>query len=294
MLGIIISLLKKILLNYLPRRGGNFFMANVIIEKDIVFNSKYDLKLDVYQDADAITKDRPVIIDIHGGGWWLGYKEEETDWATDFAKRGFIVFVPNYRLAPKYLYPAPVDDLIGLYDWIKESKYEFDRNKIGAVGMSSGGNLAIELGLRLGIPIASWSGIIDLDNWIEKHPDVVASNKNAPIPGTPVGKINQTGSNDPYYKWFVLNYVNGNLDLLKKASPLHRVTEDAGPMYLANSLDELSPTDAVEKLQRELTKNDIPSVVQFVAGHGHGEAYMDQAQIATVAFLTTIFNNLAT
>ncbi|AEV94409.1 alpha/beta hydrolase [Pediococcus claussenii] len=264
-------------------------MANVTVEKDIVFNAKYDLKLDVYQDTDSIAETRPVIIDIHGGGWWLGYKEEETDWATDFAKRGFIVFVPNYRLAPKYLYPAPVDDLVGLYDWIKKSKYEFDRNKIGAVGMSSGGNLAIELGLKLGIPIASWSGIIDLDNWIEKHPDVVASNKNAPIPGTPVGKINQTGSNDPYYKWFVLNYVNGDLDLLRKASPLHRVTRNAGPMYLANSLDELSPTDAVEKLQRELTKNDIPSVVQFVTGHGHGEAYMDQAQIATVAFFNHYF-----
>ncbi|MGV0166996.1 alpha/beta hydrolase [Furfurilactobacillus sp. WILCCON 0119] len=259
-------------------------MAEVKITKDVVYDDELDLKLDVYQGENQNDTERKAIIDIHGGGWWLGYKEEETDWATDFAQRGFIVFVPNYRLAPKVLYPAPIDDLVSALNWIKQSDYDFDRNKIGAVGMSSGGNLAIELGLRTGIPIASWSGIIDLDHWVEQHQDVVASNKNAPIPGTPVSQINQTGANDPYYKWFVLNYVNNDLDLLKKASPLHRVDKTAGPMYLANSLDELTPTDAVEKLQSELTKNMIPSVVQFVPGHGHGEAYTKQAQEPTVAF----------
>ncbi|KRK48410.1 alpha/beta hydrolase [Secundilactobacillus kimchicus] len=262
-------------------------MTNINVERDVQYDGTYDLTLDIYQDIDTISDDRKAIIIIHGGGWWLGYKEEEVNWANEFAKQGYIVFVPNYRLAPDYLYPAPVEDMLTVYDWIKTSDYHFDRTKIGAAGMSSGGNLAIELGMQTGIPIASWSGIIDLDHWIETHPDVVASNKNAPIPGTPVDQINQTGSNDPYYKWFVLNYVNGDNALLQKASLLNRVDAKAGPMYLANSLDELSPNDAVQRLQAELIKNNIPSVVQFVTGHGHGEAYMAIAQEPTLAFFET-------
>lgn len=259
-------------------------MANVKIEKDITYNSKYGLQMDIYQDMDNVNDERRAIIDIHGGGWWLGYKEEETGWANNFAENGYIVFVPNYRLAPDALFPAPIEDLIGLYNWIKDSDYQFDRSKIGAVGMSAGGNLAIELGLRLGIPIASWSGIIDLDHWIETHPDVVASKKNAPIPGTPVENINQDGGNDPYYKWFVLNYVNNDQELLKEASLLNRIYKSAGPMFIANSLDEIVPMDGVLKLQEELTNNGIESVFQTVSGHGHGEAYMEHAQKGTLAF----------
>ncbi|WP_057894470.1 alpha/beta hydrolase [Lacticaseibacillus brantae] len=260
-------------------------MVKVKIDKDVEYSAQYGLKLDVYQDEEQTNLDgRRAIIDIHGGGWWLGYKEEETDWATKFVDAGYIVFVPNYRLAPDNLYPAAAEDVVSVYDWIKASPYQFDRNKIGAVGMSSGGSLAIELGIRRGIPIASWSGIVDLDAWIESHPDVIASNKTAPVPGTPVGQINQVGANDPYYKWFVLNYVGSDMALLKEASPIHRISKTTGPMFLANSLDEITPTDGVERLQHALTENAIQSTVKFVSGHGHGEAYMDRAQEPTLAF----------
>lgn len=155
--------------------------------------------------------------------------------------------------------------------------------------MSSGGNLAIELSLRTGIPIASWSGIVDLDSWIENHPKVKASNATAPIPGTPVGEINQVGSNDEYYKWFVLNYVNGDMNLLKEASLLNHIDSKAGPMFIANSLDELVPMDGVLKLQQRLTDLAIESVFQTVSGHGHGEIYAAHTQQATLAFFDDHF-----
>lgn len=268
---------------------GEGIMANIKVETDIEYNNKFGLKMDVYQDPSQISDQRRAIIDIHGGGWWLGYKEEETEWATEFAEAGYIVFVPNYRLAPDYVYPAAIEDLVNLYGWIKDSDYRFDRNKIGAVGMSSGGNLAIELSLRTGIPIASWSGIVDLDSWIENHPQVKASNATAPVPGTPVGEINQVGSNDEYYKWFVLNYVNGDMNLLKEASLLNRIDSKAGPMFIANSLDELVPMDGVLKLQQRLTDLAIESVFQTVSGHGHGEIYMAHTQQATLAFFDDHF-----
>jgi len=72
--------------------------------------------------------------------------------------------------------------------------------------------------------------------------------------------------------------------LLKEASPIHRIDKTTGPMFLANSLDEITPTDGVERLQHALTENAIQSTVKFVSGHGHGEAYMYRAQEPTLAF----------
>ncbi|GAK30819.1 amidohydrolase family protein [Weissella oryzae SG25] len=266
-------------------------MTNINVESDVNYDVKYGLKVDIYQDFDNVNDNRRALIDIHGGGWWLGNKEGEKSWATSFAEAGYIVFVPNYRLAPKYLYPAPIEDLVNLYDWMKQSDYQFDRNKIGAVGMSSGGNLAIELSLRTGIPIASLSGIIDLDTWIAAHPEVVASNATAPIFGTPVKKIDQTGSNNEYYKWFVLNYVNNDLALLKQASLLNRITKNAGPMFIANSMDEIVPTEGVLRLQKELTDAGVESVLQIIKGHGHGRVYANHTQAGMLAFFDDHFTD---
>lgn len=266
-------------------------MVNMKVDKDVVFDTQYNLKLDVYQDADNISNDRRAMIVVHGGGWWLGDKASESDWAAQFVEQGYIVFTPNYRLAPKYLYPAAAEDVVTALDWIKQSDYQFDRNKIGAAGMSSGGNLAVELAIRAGIPIASWSGIIDLDSWIRNHKDVVASQKDAPNPNAPAGDIDQNGSDDPYYKWFVLNYVGDNPDLLTQASPLHRVTKTTGQMYLANSLEELVPTSGVLDMQRELTTNMVPSMLQLIEGNRHGEKYMNLALQPTFNFFDNNFNN---
>ncbi|MHA3066786.1 hypothetical protein [Lacticaseibacillus saniviri] len=44
-------------------------MVKVTIDKDVEYNAKYALKLDVYQDESRTTDDtRRAIIDIHGGG----------------------------------------------------------------------------------------------------------------------------------------------------------------------------------------------------------------------------------
>lgn len=259
-------------------------MSNIKVEKDIVYDENNNLKLDVYQDPANANQQRRAIIDLHGGGWWQGDKSKDSDWASDFVNQGYIVFVVNYRLAPQYLFPTAIDDVVTAYNWIKNSNYQFDHQKIGAIGMSAGGNLAVELAIRKGIPIASWSGIIDLDHWISTHPQVVASKKDAPNPNTASTNIDQSGQDDPYYKWFVLNYVGDNEQLLQEASPVHRVTKDAGPMFLANSLNELVPTSGVLKLQATLTEQMVPSVAKLIEGNRHGKKYMDDALQPTLDF----------
>jgi acetyl esterase/lipase len=57
-----------------------------------------DLKFDFYQPTGDTVKRRPVVIWVHGGGFSAGDKSDGTDWATAFARRGFVAVSLGYRL----------------------------------------------------------------------------------------------------------------------------------------------------------------------------------------------------
>ncbi|WP_283679976.1 alpha/beta hydrolase [Lentilactobacillus sp. Marseille-Q4993] len=259
------------------------------ITNDIIYDSKTGQTLDVYE-PNVETANQQAIILIHGGGWYQGDKKKQATIAEYLSNKGYFVFVPNYRLAPDYLYPAAQEDVLTVYDWIVASDYQFDKARIGALGMSAGGNLAIELAINRHIPIASWSGIIDLDKWIAQHQNIVASKKDAPDPNTPSDKIDQDGSNDPYYKWFVLNYVGGDTAKLKQASPAYRIDTTTGPMMIANSLNELVPMSGVFDIFAQATAFNVPTEIMTLAGGRHGNAYFDDAIGSTLAFFDKYLN----
>lgn len=205
--------------------------------------------------------------------------------AERLAADDFLVIAPNYRLAPDYIFPAAMDDLLKVYDWLAASEYPV-KGKITALGSSAGGNLSIELALQKGIPAASWSGIIDLYDWVQRHPEVVpAMNQKPDFDKQTSGKIDQDGTNDAFYKWFILNYVAQDLERLQQADPLSRVSNNSGPLFIANSLNELVPLSGVYKLQTALAEKGIPSETKLISGTIHGEGYADIAYQATVQFL---------
>lgn len=139
-------------------------------KKEILYDEKKQLKLDLYQPE----KFSQGIIDLHGGGWFRGSKEKEAGIAEKLAALGFLVVVPEYRLAPQHIFPAALEDVLAVFQWTL-ANFELKQENIAAFGSSAGGNLAIELALQKGIPAVSWSGIIDLADWVAKHPEVVAS-----------------------------------------------------------------------------------------------------------------------
>ncbi len=86
--------------------------------KDIPYiadGNSYHL-LDVYvpREFDRDGKKHPVIIDIHGGGWYYGTKELNRFFCLHLARKGFIVFNMSYRLAPKATWIDQVQDCPGL------------------------------------------------------------------------------------------------------------------------------------------------------------------------------------
>jgi acetyl esterase len=269
-----------------------YYMKEQIMEKSIIVNKdityKEDLKLDVYSGMNT----KGAILDIHGGGWFHGDKSKDEDLATRLAMEGYLVIVPNYRLAPSSTFPASRKDVLEALEWLRQSSYIFDRNKIAVWGSSAGGNLAVEVGLIQGIPAISWSGIIDLEGVIlETDGKAAEAKENIDFANIPSANINQGGRNDAFLRWCIYTLIGNDRSMLKSATPLTRVSPASGPIYLANSINEFVPADGALKLQQALLNAGVYSTVQLVPGTTHGKGYMALAFQASLTFLDNIFTS---
>jgi acetyl esterase len=82
---------------------------------------------------------------MHGGGWVIGSLDTCDNICRFLANRvGCIVISVDYRLAPKYKFPAAVEDVYSAVQWVAENATRIygDPNRIAVGGASAGGNLA--------------------------------------------------------------------------------------------------------------------------------------------------------
>lgn len=127
------------------------------VESDIVYrqadgvNGLEDLKLDVYMtDREGLN---PAIILFHGGGLTSGDKASEgllKSLAIDYAKMGYVVVVPNYRLGTskyKKLLKNAMEDAKAAYEWVLMNGEEFgvDTDYVAIGGYSSGADIAVNM-----------------------------------------------------------------------------------------------------------------------------------------------------
>jgi pectinesterase len=86
----------------------------------------------------------PAVILVHGGGWSSGDKTTGVDpLFAPISKYGLGWFSINYRLAPKFRYPASVEDVEAAVRWVKQHAAEFnvDPTRLALLGESAGGHL---------------------------------------------------------------------------------------------------------------------------------------------------------
>ncbi|UJR12866.1 hypothetical protein I4U23_005704 [Adineta vaga] len=101
---------------------------------------------------------------IHGGGMVMGDVAMDDLFCTTTAYELAIVIVSvNYRLAPEFPFPAPVDDCYAAWNWLQKSaqQLQIDLTRVAVGGQSSGGGLAASLVQRIHDtgavqPIAQW------------------------------------------------------------------------------------------------------------------------------------------
>lgn len=107
----------------------------------------------LFQSTQPTHVARPVLLYLHGGGWCFGSINSCTRFCAAVAQAANICVVAlNYRLAPEYPYPAPLDDCRMAFNYLKRHATEFggDTTRVSIGGDSAGGNLAIATAMTVG------------------------------------------------------------------------------------------------------------------------------------------------
>ncbi len=100
------------------------------------------LTLDYYPSQGV--GDAPWVLVIHGGGWERGDSAQLAELNSVLAGWGIAVFAINYRLAPQYKWPAPLDDARAAVEFIRTRASEFGifPERWAVFGRSAGGQIA--------------------------------------------------------------------------------------------------------------------------------------------------------
>lgn len=103
--------------------------------------------MDVYGPAGAA--DLPVLVFFYGGGWDSGSKDVYGWAAQALAARGFVVFVPDYRVVPQVRFPSFIEDAAAATGRAGElaATYGGDAGRLGVLGHSAGAHLAMMIAL---------------------------------------------------------------------------------------------------------------------------------------------------
>lgn len=119
--------------------------ASISCELDIAYGPTAGQKLDIFRPAGA--GPAPVQIYIHGGYWASNDKNVCSYTALGLTRLGFLTVVVNYDLVPKVRIGDQVDQLRAALVWVWENiaRHGGDRDRIGIIGHSAGGQLAMML-----------------------------------------------------------------------------------------------------------------------------------------------------
>ncbi len=119
-------------------RSGIDFEANVSYGE----HGRRNL-LDVYRPAE-LDGPAPVVVQVHGGAWVVGHKRQQAQPLLHrLVRNGVVVVSINYRLGPRYRFPAQIVDVKRAIAWVRENIAERggDPEAIVLTGGSAGGQL---------------------------------------------------------------------------------------------------------------------------------------------------------
>jgi acetyl esterase/lipase len=184
---------------------------------------------------------------------------------------GYTVFAVNFRLAPRFRYPAAIEDVQRAVRFVRHhaKRFGIDPAKIGAVGGSSGGYLVLMLGTLDGTGDANDLDPINRES--AKVQTVVARAAPSDLLNLPtgpamasfLGMILPPGPSLPpttsiEYRTF------------RDASPVYQVTKDDAPLLLLHGdADDVVPFKHSELMTRALEEAGVRVALLRIAGGGH-------------------------
>lgn len=250
----------------------------VTVISDVDYGNGELLDVCLPPDAAAGASPRPTIVAIHGGSWTRGDKND-----LDFgpvcrwlASEGYVVASVNYRLAPEWSFPSPLEDVQQAVRWLREpaqiAAYGIDPDRIGAFGASAGGNLAELLAL-------TGSG-----DWIS------GSRVAAVVTMSGISDLREAIDAGPLYNG---DFAQAQLDYLgcvafdecataAAASPVLLVDATDPPFLVTHSVGEFIPIAQSDALAAALEGVGVPTTYLRVKGALHGVSILDAAMCERV------------
>jgi acetyl esterase/lipase len=248
------------------------------------------LLMDVYV---PINPNHKAIIFIPGSAWGFVYPQNYDQnplkaevlfdtsyfgkWEKSLVQNGYTVFVISHRFTPKFQYQDIIEDCRRAVRYVRyhASEYKIDPTHIGAMGHSSGANLATML------------GVADDKNPGYKSPvDSVSSKVQAVV--TLAAPFNLADINMPEdstinndFGLSVVEAYMGSLPEVKSgrfllsgkfidASPFALVTKDSSPMLMYYSdNDPLIAIRQAKEMYEKLLQNHVPAKIYASHNAGH-------------------------
>ena len=120
------------------------FASAAQMRTDVEFAKKGDVSLTLDASIPDGNGPYPAVIVVHGGGFVRGDKQTYVKpLFKPLTDANFTWFTINYRLAPRYKLPDPVEDVISAIQWVRANaaEYKVDPKRIALVGESAGAYL---------------------------------------------------------------------------------------------------------------------------------------------------------
>lgn len=239
----------------------------------VVEDQLYSVRDDVRLLADVYIPEGvgpfPMIVTIHSGSWLRGSRTRMKDSAVILQKAGFVVVNVEYSLAPRYRYPANLEDLREAVRWSRRNAASFrgDATFIAAYGYSSGGHLALLLGCN-------------------QSPDEEGRVQAVVAGGAPTDFFLMPEYPRFFKKVFGTSRTE-NPALYREVSPLFHVDRDTPPMFLYHGTDDwlIDIEHARLMTQRLREKGVVVELLEYARGHLTTDFWKEEALEPAVSFL---------
>lgn len=245
-------------------------------ESNVVFGSYSGLALlmDVYKPA---TSNGYGIVVVPGSGWHtqlpysanlLKQSKEFSAYMQKLSAAGYTAFVVTHRAAPRFHFPDAVEDVQRAVRYVRQhaSDYGIDRERIGALGASSGGHLVSMLGTLDGV------GRTEDPDPVERQSSKVQCVV-ALYPVTDPAKVD-TPSGLQAVTSFMGAPARFDPKRFRDAAPLTHVSSDDPPFLLIHGdADKTVPFSQSEALEAALKKVSVTVKLVRVPGGDHGSDF---------------------
>ena len=226
----------------------------------------------------------PAVLCIHGGGFRAGDRHGYDALCLRLAQQGYVAATVEYRLAPKYQFPAAVFDCKAAVRWLRANaaRYHLDPERVGVTGGSAGGHLALFLGVTGDVKQFEGDG---------GNPDQ-SSRIACVVSFYGPSDFTQSYGHSKDAAEVLPLFLGGDLEKAHRrhieASPLYWVTPDAAPtLCIHGDKDDYVAHEQATWIVDKLKAADVEADLLLIEGAGHGFHGKDaeKAEQAMTAFL---------